>query len=152
MKWMVGAAGVALGAAFVIMPMIGRGAGEKPRGIEWLPYSEEILASAARDGKGVVIDFTADWCYYCHELDRKTFSDPGVMKAAERLITLQVDLTKSGSTGREIEHAYGIRGLPAILFIDGSGTEMKTLRVQGFIEASEFKKRLETLASERIER
>jgi thiol:disulfide interchange protein DsbD len=149
LKRIVGVAGIALGVAFLVIPAMRGGAPDKPRGIAWLPYSEEIVESAARDGKRVIIDLTADWCYYCHELDKKTFSDPEVRKAAESLITLRVDLTKSNAAGKKIESDYGVRGLPVIIFIDGSGAEIKGLRVQGFIGASEFKKRLETLTGVR---
>ncbi|HEY5133453.1 MAG TPA: cytochrome c biogenesis protein CcdA [Candidatus Krumholzibacteriaceae bacterium] len=152
LKRAVGIAGLALGVALLVVPALRGGAGEKPRGIAWLPFNEPVVANAAHDGKPVVIDFTATWCYYCGELDKRTFSDPEVMKIAKRLITLRVDLTKSDPAGKNIENEYNVRGLPAIIFIDASGAENKGLRVQGFIEAREFRKRLEALTGGRVER
>jgi thiol:disulfide interchange protein DsbD len=134
------------------MPMIRGDAGEKPRGIAWLPFTEEIVANAARDGKSVVIDFSAAWCLPCHELDRKTFSRPEVVRLSSNFIPLKVDLTKSGAAENKIKNDYNVRGVPAIIFIDRTGTELKALRVTGFIEEPEFRKRLEALAGVRPER
>jgi thiol:disulfide interchange protein DsbD len=147
----VGVAGIALGAAFLMVAIRG-GGDEKTHGIAWFPFDEEIVANAARDGKSVVIDFSAAWCLPCHELDRKTFSDPEVVKLSKSVIPLRVNLTKSGAIENRIKNNYGVRGVPAIIFIDGSGTEVRELRVTGFIGASEFGKRLETLAAARVER
>jgi thiol:disulfide interchange protein DsbD len=152
LKRAVGVAGLALGVAFLVVPALRGGPGEVPRGIAWLPFDDQIVVNAARDGKPVVIDFTATWCYYCKELDKKTFSDRDAMRIAQSLITLRVDLTKSGAAGKKTKNEYGVRGLPTIIFINGSGTEIKELRVQGFIGASEFRKRLEGLAGGRVER
>jgi thiol:disulfide interchange protein DsbD len=74
------------------------------------------------------------------------------MKIAERLITLRVDLTKSGAAETKTKNDYGVRGVPTIVFIDKTGLEIKGLRATGFIEASEFRKRLETLTGGRVER
>ena len=152
LKRIVGIAAVALGVTLLVVPALRGGAGETPRGIAWLPFDETAVANAARDGKPVVIDFTATWCFYCGELDKKTFSDPEVMRIAKGVVTLRVDLTKSGAAGKKTERDYGVRGLPAIIFIDGGGTEVKGLRVQGFIGAGELRKRLEALAGGHAER
>jgi thiol:disulfide interchange protein DsbD len=151
-KRAIGIAGFALGVALLVVPALRGDAVEKARGIAWLPFNEAAVAQAARDGRPVVIDFTGAWCVPCHELDKKTFSDPEVMKIAERLITLRVDLTKSGAAETKTKNDYGVRGVPTIVFIDKTGLEIKGLRATGFIEASEFRKRLETLTGGRVER
>lgn len=143
-KRLIGFLGLALAAAVLIIPAI-RGENAEERGIRWLPYNEEIVMDAPGDGKAVLIDFTAAWCLPCHELDAKTFSDPEVAKIAEGVITLRVDLTRSGATETKIKNAYKVLGPPVIIFIDKTGAEIKELRVIGFIDAPEMRKRIEKL-------
>jgi thiol:disulfide interchange protein DsbD len=145
LKRAVGALGVALGAATLIFAAIRGEEAEKPRGISWLPYNEEIVMDAPADESPVVIDFTAAWCLPCHELEAKTFTDPDVMKLARDVITLKVDLTKSGAVETKIKNDYKVRGCPAIVFIDRTGLERTDLRVTGFIPAPEMRRRLEAV-------
>ena len=60
----------------------------------WQPYAE---AEVARAGRAAVIDFSADWCLPCRELDEKTFSHPGVRQALERRALFKADMTRSAS-------------------------------------------------------
>jgi thiol:disulfide interchange protein DsbD len=145
LKRVVGIAGIALGAAFLVLPAIRGGADVKPRGIAWQPFSEAAVLSAAREGKPVVIDFSAAWCLPCHELDKKTFADPEVVELSAGFIPLRVDLTKSGAAETKIKNDYRVRGVPTIIFIDRAGNERAELRATGFIDASEFAKRVEAL-------
>jgi thiol:disulfide interchange protein DsbD len=145
LKRVVGIAGIALGAAFLVLPALRGGADVKPRGIAWQPFSEEAVLSAAREGKMVVIDFSAAWCALCHELDKKTFVDPEVVKLSAGFVPLRVDLTKSGPVETKIRNDYRIRGLPVIIFIDKAGNERAELRAIGFIDAPEFMRRVEAL-------
>jgi len=146
LKRTVGIAGVALGAAFLVFPAIRGGADVKPRGIAWQPFSEEAVLSAAREGKSVVIDFSAAWCLLCHELDKKTFIDPEVVRLSAGFVPLRVDLTRPGAVETKIKNDYRVRGIPVIIFIDGAGNERAELRATGFIDASEFARRVEALA------
>ena len=145
LKRVVGIAGIALGAAFLVLPAIRGGADVKPRGIAWQPFSEQAVLDAEREGKAVVIDFSAAWCLPCHELDKKTFADPEVVELSAGFIPLRVDLTKSGAAETKIKNDYRVRGVPTIIFIDRAGNERAELRATGFIDASEFAKRVEAL-------
>lgn len=117
-------------------------------GIEWTPYAESALASAIEQGKPVVIDFSADWCLPCKELDHQTFNQPEVVDASKDMVTLKADLTQHGSPEvRELRKKFDIRGVPTIVFIDATGRERANLRAVEFIDKTEFLSRLNKLTS-----
>ncbi len=106
------------------------------KGIDWTPYSETAL-NAIAGRRGVIIDFYADWCIPCKELDALTFSDPKVIELSKKFGTFKADMTKSlapeVSTLRE---KYKILGVPTVLILDSKGNEKN--RITGFIDAQEF--------------
>ena len=86
-----------------------------PETIRWQPYSEEALAQARSEGKKVLVDFTADWCAQCKELEHKTFSDPKVGITAGDFLALRADMTNfEGPTAKKWQAEYGIKGLPTV--------------------------------------
>lgn len=112
--------------------------------LPWQPYSAERLAEARTSGKPVVMDFYADWCIPCKELDEFTFSDPRLRKYADRFVFLKVDLTRdTGELERRLMEQYAIQGVPTIVFLDAGGAEIPELRLLGFEEAEPFAARLE---------
>jgi len=117
-------------------------------GIEWAPYAESALADAADQGKPVIIDFSAEWCLPCKELDHQTFNQPEVIDATKSMITLKADLTQHGSPEvRALRKKFDIRGVPTIVFIDAMGHERANLRAVEFIDKEEFLSRLTKLTS-----
>jgi thiol:disulfide interchange protein DsbD len=152
MRNLAGIAGIAIAAVILILPVARKGPGEHAQGIVWQPFSRETVARAAREGKPVIIDFSAAWCLPCHELDRKTFSDAEAVRLSANFVPLKMDLTRSGPSETEIKNSFMVRGVPSIIFIDRTGKEVKGLRATGFIDAGEFKKRIEALVGARPER
>src|SRR5262249_42985994 len=146
--WVLRAVGAAAAVVAVMMSM--------PKKIEsqiaWQPYSEQALAEAKQQGRGVIIDTFADWCIPCKELDNLTFTDAPVKKEAERFFTLKLDLTGNdpNSEAGRARQRYGIRGVPTVLFLDATGRELSDLRLEGFEKPSAFldrMRRVETPAS-----
>ncbi len=126
------ALGVIAAAALVWM-LIPRPA---PPALQFEPYSSEVLASAAEARKPVLIDFSADWCIPCREMERSTFIDPGVVREAARFVTLKANLTAQDKTNDELTHQYDIQGVPTTLLIDSSGRVSQ--RKVGYIGPQEF--------------
>ena len=117
--------------------------------VQWRQYSEEFLTEAHQAGKPVIIDFTADWCLPCKELDKHTFSDPEVIRLSQGFIRLKADLTRSeDSSVKNLKAMFNIVGVPTIVFIDPEGEEIKGLRATGFIGGKEFSERMKEVVQE----
>ncbi len=112
----------------------------------WQPYpvGAAAAASGAGTGRPAVIDFSAEWCLPCLELEKRTFSDDRVRKALAGRDLYKADMTKIGSAETvALAERFGILGVPTIIFLDASGQEQKDLRLVGFEDADAFLKRIE---------
>ena len=96
-------------------------------------------------GRLVLLDFYADWCMTCKELERETFADVGVQAALAGMVTLQADVTANDAADRALMQRFGIIGPPAILFFDADGKERRERRLVGFIAAEAFKAQVQSL-------
>ena len=96
-------------------------------------------------GHLVLLDFYADWCVTCKELERKTFADAGVQAALAGVVKLQADVTANDAADRALMQRFGIIGPPAILFFGADGQERREQRLVGFIAAEAFKAHLRQL-------
>ncbi|MCF6270975.1 MAG: protein-disulfide reductase DsbD [Melioribacteraceae bacterium] len=103
----------------------------------WEKYSIEKYETALQNNNKIIIDFYADWCIPCKELDALTFSDKKVIDALSNFKALKVDMTKSMSEQTEIiREKFKIIGMPTVLLIDSNGNEVK--RITGFVNAEDF--------------
>ena len=86
------------------------------------------------------MDFSADWCSPCRELDTVTFHHPDVVNLTEQHFTLiKVDVTKGGNTVHErLLKQYNVKGVPTIVFLDAHGQERSDLRLVDFIPPDQF--------------
>ncbi|MEX1011825.1 MAG: cytochrome c biogenesis protein CcdA [Balneolaceae bacterium] len=115
---------------------------QKP-GIVWEPYSDDRFEEALEQGEPIVMDFYADWCIPCLELERVTFTDPEVISATEEFVRLKVDMTQYDSERAEtLRQQFEIAGVPTIVFIGRDGQEAEEARVVGFLRADLFLERV----------
>ncbi|HVT44907.1 MAG TPA: cytochrome c biogenesis protein CcdA [Thermoanaerobaculia bacterium] len=141
--------GVRIGAALVLLvagTLFAIPSRQASDSSEWKKYDEALLTSARSGGQPVVIDFYADWCLPCKELDAKTFSHPLVTEESRRFVKLKADLTVAGDPRTEaLSQQYGIIGVPTIVFLDSNGHELEHLRLTGFENARKFLARLKNV-------
>jgi len=93
-------------------------------------------------GRPVMLDFYADWCVSCKEMEKFTFSDPKVRAALDGMLLLQADVTQSTQGDRALLKRFSLFGPPGIVFFDARGEEIKGLRVIGYQSAERFAKTL----------
>ena len=142
LKTVIGAAWLIAAVAILAMPGGPFRAALAHEGIEWEPFTEERIAGAKAEGRPVMIDFSADWCIPCRELDHKTFTDDAVIEYAENFVRLKMDLTTIDGDKKRIKKVFGIRGVPTIIFLDTSGEEKSGARVTGFVGPDRFLERM----------
>ena len=108
---------------------------------------ERELAQARANGQPVLLDFYADWCVSCKELERDTFSDPTVQAEMQRFVRLQADVTANDAEDRALmQGRFGLPGPPALLFFDRAGQELAASRLVGFKSAEPFAAHLRQVA------
>lgn len=105
--------------------------------LEWKKFSEVEYNNALKQDEIIIMDFYADWCIPCKELDAVTFSNNEVINRTKDFTLLKVDMTKSISPEVEkLKQQFSIVGVPTILIIDSTGNEVK--RITGFVSPEEF--------------
>ncbi len=99
---------------------------------------DAALAKAKADCKPVMIDFFAEWCPACKELDKHTYPDKVVATEAHRFVSIKVDATNDHEVTDRLFEKYAIKGLPTVLFIGPTGTVLESPRVTGFLKPDAF--------------
>jgi len=141
--------GVASGSNDPLQPLKGLRAGnlagapaqEHELAFETIKSVEELqqrVAAASAAGKPVMLDFYADWCVSCKEMERYTFTDEAVRSALGNAVLLRADVTKNDATDQALLQHFGIYGPPTIAFYDAQGEEKRNYRVVGYMKAPEF--------------
>lgn len=110
----------------------------------WSRSESEAVALARREHRPVIIDFTAEWCGACKEMDHTAYSDPRVQAALKRFVRVKVDATNDEDPAvRAIESRYRVMGLPSIILLDSTGKE--SARITELISADELLTRLDRI-------
>ncbi len=110
--------------------------------LPWQTYSEETLELAFKESRPVVIDFWANWCTACKELDIYTFTHKKVKALKDEFLFLKFDATKNSDDLEILRKKYGIFGLPFVTFYSSQGIWLKNLTLNGFESGDKFSERL----------
>jgi len=120
------------------------------RTLTFKPYSASAVQASVASGRPVMMDFSADWCLPCHEMELETFADPRVVASAKRFDRYRVDLTKYNTPeATELRKRYSVSGVPIVVFLGRDGSEVAEARVDGFLPPDRFLQQLELGAAAR---
>ena len=135
--------GALSGARDILRPLAGMGGGQTTEQshlqferVKNLAQLDARIAQAK--GKTVMLDFYADWCVSCKEMENLTFSDSKVQAQLKNSLLLQIDLTANNEDDKAFLQRYQLFGPPAILFFDRQGKEQTDYRVIGYLNAEQF--------------
>jgi len=109
------------------------------------------INSANTKGKPVLLDFYADWCISCKEMDRFTFQNAEVIEKLKTFVLLRADVTHNDAEDKKLQKKYGVIAPPTILFFDLHGKEIKNSRIVGEMSADAFLSHLQSLSMESTE-
>jgi thiol:disulfide interchange protein len=145
----VGVLAVVVGALLTLRALGLIGAPVHPGGAgpvwEADPFAAEARASAEK--RPLMLDFSAEWCKACKELEAHTFSEPGVAARLAGWVTVRVDLTNDRPELKSLTEKYKVQGLPTVAFVTADGRWLEDLTLTGFEPASEFMGRLDRAES-----
>jgi thiol:disulfide interchange protein DsbD len=111
-----------------------------PPTIKWERNFDEALKKARKAGKPVIVDFWADWCSWCHRLDKNTYADPWVARKAQDFVAVKVN-TEGSRKELEVARRYRVTSLPTILFLSPEGHQL--FRLNGYQGPGQFPRTLE---------
>ncbi|WP_088154530.1 protein-disulfide reductase DsbD [Achromobacter xylosoxidans] len=148
--WLIGAAS---GGRDVLQPLSHLAArGDAPAGVaassgevhfQRVRNSAELDALLAQSRQPVMLDFYADWCVSCREMERFTFTDPGVAQRMSGMLLVQADVTANNADDRALLKRFRLFGPPGIMFFEPGGKELPEARVVGFQDAKRFTESLD---------
>lgn len=123
----------------------------KDKKLAWQPYTASALDAALKSNKPVLVDFYADWCGACKELEHETFTDERIRAISEKFTLLKIDATEDFPGLDELKSKYNVRGLPTMVFYDTTGRIRPELTVTGFEDADKFLSRMNSAVASATE-
>jgi thiol:disulfide interchange protein DsbD len=106
--------------------------------IKTLSELNDALATAKQNRQPVMIDFYADWCVSCLEMENTAFADSDVKASVNNFVVLQIDVTKNDAMDRAIEDNFNVVAPPTVLFFGPDGQELTAYRVVGAMNPANF--------------
>jgi thiol:disulfide interchange protein DsbD len=117
------------------------------RKIQSIAALDTALAEARAAGKPVMLDFSANWCVSCKEMEARTFPDAGVLGALKPFLLLRADVTDNTDDDQALLKRFHSFGPPTIAFFDAHGIERENFKLVGFVPPQEFSAHVTQLAS-----
>ena len=133
------------GIVLVAVALIGLLGAETRSPIVWAPFSDDAVARAVAAGRPVLIDFEAEWCLPCREMDSTTFRDAAVVRVAAGFTTLKVDVTSADARSNELMARFAVPGVPTYVLLGPDGRERR--RFVGFVRADDMLRAMELLVA-----
>jgi thiol:disulfide interchange protein DsbD len=136
--------GAAAGSRDPLAPLAGLRGGASSeealafRRVATLAELDAALAQARAEQRPALLDFYADWCVACKEMERYTFSDPAVRDALAGAVLLQADVTANSAADQALLARFGLFGPPTTLLFGADGTELTAARAVGYVPAAEY--------------
>jgi thiol:disulfide interchange protein DsbD len=121
---------------------------DKPEAIDWISYTNQSLDQLQKYDKPILIDFYADWCAACRELDDKTFSDARVADTAKNFSMVRANFTSPDPAREALMKEFKVSGLPTVVFVSADGTVLHNLSIVGFLGPTEMLQRMEAALPE----
>ncbi|WP_043515326.1 thioredoxin fold domain-containing protein, partial [Halomonas sp. BC04] len=112
--------------------------------VEDLGTLEAALLRNAEQAMPTFVHFTADWCISCKQMERQVYPAPQVAEPLSQFARINVDVTRSGESSRELLDHFGLFGPPSLMFFD-QGEEIREARIQGEVRANDFASHLESV-------
>ncbi len=108
---------------------------------DWIGDEAAGFVAATESGKPVMMDFWAEWCAACIELDHKTYNQDEILQLADRFVAVKMDMTRRSPENDAINRKYGVVGMPTVIFFDSQGNELE--RFSGFKNAADLSEIME---------
>lgn len=110
----------------------------------WQKFNPAAYEQARQSGKPIILDFYADWCIPCKELDKFTFTDAEVIALSKQFALFKIDLTNGGNAeSKPLQMQFEVRGVPTLVFIGRDGKEITNLRMVGFEKPQVFSAKMQ---------
>lgn len=117
----------------------------KPSELSWVHYTNETIAELQQEDNPIFIDFYADWCAPCKEMDRTTFKDERVIEISKQINMVKVDCTKPDENIKKLMDQFDVTGMPTLVFINRDGEEVLEMREIGYLGADKFLEKVNQL-------